>query len=74
MSANEVIEQIEKLAPEELARVIAYVKSKREAQAMTLHDSPIAPAGVRYMDRERARELSERIFEENDELFRKLAQ
>jgi hypothetical protein len=65
MSAIEVIEQIKALPADEQAEVAKFVRE--------LHMDTDAPQ-VRYMSAEKARVLSERIFEENAELFRKLAQ
>ena len=74
MSATEVIEQIEQLSLEEQKKVFAFVQAMHETQAGLLRDASMAAPAVRYLDRERARELREGIFQKNDELFRKLAQ
>lgn len=74
MSATEVIEQIRQLPLEELKKVFAYVEANRPVQTDILRDPPAAATGVRYLDRERARELGADVFKDNDELFRKLAQ
>ena len=67
MSTAEIIEQIEKLSPEERERVFAFVKSLLETDV--LHDEPT----VRYMDAQKAKAVSAEIFSEHAELFRKLA-
>ena len=67
MSAAEIIEQIEKLSPEEQEQIFAFVKSLLETDV--LHDEPT----VRYMDAQKAKTVSAEIFSEHAELFRKLA-
>ena len=66
MSAAELIEQIKTLPPAELEKVRNFLlegasQVPREQQA-------------KYMDRENARKLGEKVMEDNAELFRKLAQ
>lgn len=65
MSAREVIEQIKQLPGRERAEVARFVETfETTAKEQT----------VRYADRERAREISARIFDNRPELFRKLAE
>jgi hypothetical protein len=63
MSVAELIEQIKALPPDELEVVRSFVlNGETEAQA------------IRYIDRDRARSLGGKILDENEELFRRLAQ
>ena len=67
MSAAEIIEQIKTLTPAQQAEVAAFLRGMDSC--VVREDS-----GVRYISKEEARALSKPIFEENAELFRKLAQ
>lgn len=60
-----MIELIKKLPPEDQEAVFAFVA---EARAEPKERK------VRYMSQEEARRISEKIFTENEELFRRLAQ
>ena len=66
MSAAELIEQIKILPPGELEKVRNFL----------LEGAPRAQAEqeVKYMDRESARKVGEKVMEKHDELLRKLAQ
>jgi hypothetical protein len=66
MSVAELIERIKALPPEELEEVRSFVLNGEPAGA--------GDPGVRFVNRERARELGEKILSENEELFRRLAQ
>ena len=72
MTARQVIDEIKRLEGTDRAEVEAFVR----AEIALRESSPAAaPAvGVQYLDAERAREISQRIFRDNAELFRKLAQ
>ena len=65
MSAAEVIELIKKLPPEEQAEVFTFAEQAKSEQA---------PRTIRYLAVADADRISERIFEEHKELFRRLAQ
>ncbi len=65
MSAIEIIELIKALPRADQARVKAFVHELPDAE------TPLGPA---IMDAEKARQISQRIFAENRELFTKLAQ
>jgi hypothetical protein len=67
MSAAEIIEQIKALSPAQQAEIAAFLRGMETS--VVREDS-----GVRYISKEEARALSKPIFEENAELFRKLAQ
>ena len=67
MSAVEIIEQIKTLTPLQQAEVAAFLRGMETS--VVREDS-----GVRYISKDEARALSQPIFEENAELFRKLAQ
>ena len=67
MSAAEIIEQIKALPPVQQAEVAAFLRGMESS--VVREDS-----GVRYISKDEARALSQPIFEENAELFRKLAQ
>ena len=67
MSAAEIIEQIKAMTPAQQAEVAAFLRGLESS--VVREDS-----GVRYISKDEARELSQPIFEENAELFRKLAQ
>ena len=67
MSAAEIIEQIKAMTPAQQAEVAAFLRGLESS--VVREDS-----GVRYISKDEARELSPPIFEENAELFRKLAQ
>lgn len=66
MSAAELIEQIKTLPPEELEIVRNFLLNGAEQSEA---DSPL-----KYVDRDTAQGLGSKIMEENEELFRKLAQ
>lgn len=66
MSAAEVIEQIKQLPEQERAEVAEFVRDFTPAEGS-------APA-VRFIGRAEAREASDKIFEDYDELFQRLAQ
>ena len=63
MSANEVIEQIEQLPPQEQEKVFAYLNSKlrRSDDGVSRDVSP------------EFKRVAEKVFERNAELFRRLA-
>ncbi|MCF7785806.1 MAG: hypothetical protein K9N47_06770 [Prosthecobacter sp.] len=65
MSAIEIIELIKTLPRADQAQVKAFLRELPDAE------TPIGPA---VMDPEKARQISQRIFAENRELFTKLAQ
>ena len=67
MSTAEIIEKIKAMTPAQQAEVAAFLRGLESS--VVREDS-----GVRYISRDEARELSQPIFEENAELFRKLAQ
>ncbi len=67
MSAAEIIEQIKTMTPAQQAEVAAFLRGMESS--VVREDS-----GVRYISKDEARALSQPIFEENAELFRKLAQ
>ena len=66
MSAVEVIAEIKSLPPGEQEVVIAFVQRLKEERS--------AGEDVRYLDPDKAKNLSQKIFSEHKELFRKLAQ
>lgn len=65
MSAKEIIEQIKALPANEQAEVKLFARELPE---------PAESAASGKMDADKARQISRRIFAENHELFRKLAQ
>mgnify|MGYP001549740139 CR=1 FL=1 len=65
MSAIEIIELIKALPRADQAQVKAFVHELPDAET---------PGGPAVMDPEKARQISQRIFTENRELFTKLAQ
>ena len=67
MSAGQVIDEIKNLSREEQELVIAFVQKLQQ-------DLSSQPADVRYMDPAKAKAISEKVFSEHAELFRKLAQ
>lgn len=66
MSVAEVIEKIKELSAEDQARVADFLREL----------APANPGGseIKYVDPEKASAIADRVFEENAELFRKLAQ
>lgn len=64
MNAQEIIEQIKTLPPEEQQRVAEFVKNS------SVQSQP----EVRYADERQFREIVETVFEKHDELFRRLAE
>ena len=66
VSAAELIEQIKALPPEEQEVVRNFV--------LNGDHGPAVESGLKYLDREEARALGAKIMEEQDELFRRLAQ
>jgi hypothetical protein len=67
MSAAEIIELIKKLPPEERAEVMAWAKSEAA-------ESRVEEPKVNYLPQAEAERRAEKIFRENHELFRRLAQ
>jgi hypothetical protein len=65
MSAIEIIELIKALPRADQAQVKAFARELPDAET---------PTGPAVMDAEKARQISQRIFAENRELFTKLAQ
>ena len=65
MSAAEIIEQIKALPAEEQAKIAEFVRELQSASGKE--------PNIRYVDRDNARGIANRVFEENAELFRKLA-
>lgn len=63
MSAAEVIALIKKLPPEERAEVIAFTRAEQCQED-----------GPEFLSQEEAERVAKKIFAENDELFRRLAQ
>jgi len=66
VSAAEIIEQIKALPPNEKAAVVNFVHQ--------MNVSETRPEGVRYVDRQALEASAEKVFDQHDELFRKLAQ
>jgi hypothetical protein len=64
MSARDIIRQIEALPPEEQREVFDFVKKAESSAA----------GAVRYASVEQVKQVAERVFSTNDDLFRKLAQ
>lgn len=64
VSAQEIIEQIKALPPKDKAEVLEFTRS--------LQDS--GPDAVRYVDKESLKKAAKKVFDEHEELFRKLAQ
>jgi hypothetical protein len=62
MSAAEIIELIKKLPPEERAEVIAFAKAEEPARQ------------IKYADNEAFERAAKKVFAENKELLRRLAQ
>lgn len=67
MTVSEIIEQIKALPASEQEKVAAFV---RDLASSVVREEP----GATYIPAGEASELSQRIFTENEELFRKLAQ
>jgi len=67
MTVSEIIEQIKALPASEQEKVAAFV---RDLASSVVREEP----GATYIPVSEASELSQRIFTENEELFRKLAQ
>jgi len=67
MSAIQVIDEIKGLPREEQEAIIAFVQKLKEELASQ-------PSQVRYMSPAKAKAISEKVFTEHAELFRKLAQ
>ena len=67
MSATQVISEIQNLPPQEQAVVLDFVRKLDR-------DLAAASGAVRHMDPAKAKAISEKIFSDNAELFRKLAQ
>jgi len=64
VSAQEIIEQIKALPPKDKAAVLEFTRTLDAG----------ANGGVRYVDQGEVERLSKKIFDEHEELFRKLAQ
>ena len=68
MSAAEVIEMIEKLPPTEQQAVRAYLEQQEKEAAAD------EPRAIWYMPIADADRISEQVFDQHKELFRRLAQ
>lgn len=66
MSAAEVIEMIKKLPPEERAEVVAFVNGNE--------GRGVEEPAVKYLPQAEAERRAQKIFQENRELFKRLAQ
>lgn len=64
MSAQEIIEQIKALPPKDKAEVLEFTRTLQES----------GTDGVRYVDKETLQKVAKKVFDEHEELFRKLAQ
>ncbi len=74
MNAAEIIELIKKLSPEEKAEVMAFLNSgERVAEAGRVEESA-TERQVRYISNDEFEKLAPKIFAENHELLRRLAQ
>ena len=67
MSATQVISEIQNLPPAEREMVLDFVRRLDREMA-------VGTGSMRQMDQAKAKGISEKIFSENAELFRKLAQ
>jgi hypothetical protein len=65
MSVAQIVEEIESLTETDRAAVVRFIES------LSAHDSGSSP---RYISREGARPIIQKVFQENAELFQKLAQ
>ena len=72
MTAAEIIKLIKKLPPEEKAEVIAFLMNKEE-EAGRVEEAAIK-GGIRFVADEEFEQLAPKIFAENRELLRRLAQ
>lgn len=74
MTAAEIIELIKKLPPEEKAEVIAFLQEKQAgvAEPTGIYDAAERP--VRYIAKDEFEKIAPKIFEDNRELLRRLAQ
>ena len=68
MTARQIIQEIKTLSPEEQREVLLYLKEKSPE-----YSGSAAPT-IRYVSKEEAKRVSEGIFDEYADLFRKLAQ
>ena len=68
MTARQIIQEIETLAPEERREVLLHLKEK------SAEYSKSAAPTIHYLSKEEAKRVSEGIFVEYADLFRKLAQ
>jgi hypothetical protein len=67
MTARQIIQEIEALAPEEQLEVLVSIQER-------LNGEPASRASViRYLDPEKAESLTKEILKEHAELFQKLA-
>lgn len=66
MSAAEIIKEIKALPAEEQAKVAEFLHNFRPRET--------AQPQVRYIDPDKAQSIADKIFEENADLFRKLAE
>jgi len=64
MSAQEIIEQIKALSPTDKAKVLEFTRALQES----------GPDSVRYVDKAMLEKAAKKVFDEHEELFRKLAQ
>jgi hypothetical protein len=68
MTARQIIQEIEALTAEEQREVLLHLKEKSAE-----YFSSVAPT-IHYVSKEEAKRVSEGIFDEYADLFRKLAQ
>lgn len=68
MTVRQIIQEIETLPPAEQREVLLHLKEKSAE-----YSASVAPT-IRYVSKEEAKRISEGIFDEYADLFRKLAQ
>lgn len=75
MNAAEIIEMIKKLSPEERAEVMAFLREKEErVEEVGRVEETGLDSKMNFLPQAEAERCAARIFRENHELFRRLAQ
>jgi hypothetical protein len=75
MNAAEIIEMIKKLSLEEQAQVMAFLREREETvvESGRVEETKLDP-NIAFLSEAEAEKRATRIFRENHELFRRLAQ
>jgi hypothetical protein len=76
MNAAEIIEMIKKLSPEERAQVMAFLREREKtlAESAGRVEETATERKIRFISKDEFEKLAPKIFAENRDLLRRLAQ